>query len=330
MKMRLLNRQVLAVAAPACFIAFFAQAGSAAQPRPVDPLSVEVQLEDALRFVDLFVKTDGNPSAEQLQELYLDPGSKAIEIFTPWRIESAANLAARIAEDPASYREAIERCLPLVRSTESDLRSIYLGFRGLLPEKQLPQIAVIFGAGNSGGTAQPGMQVLGLEALCKIAPDEASFRTLMRSFYAHETVHTLQRLDDNIYSKQPLLAAAIAEGTADYIAMLVTGEIPSPTRANWARQNETMVFAEFAKDMEVTGNMTIDQKTRDASFARWIGNASNPPEGWPSELGYWVGMRIAQGYVENATDRHTAIRELLVFDDPAEVLAKSGIDSLKS
>ena len=80
-----------------------------ATPQSLDPLTAEVELDDAERFVRLFEETNGAPTPAQLQEGYLDPGGKAIEIFTPWRIENAENLAARIAENPELYREAIAR-----------------------------------------------------------------------------------------------------------------------------------------------------------------------------------------------------------------------------
>ena len=45
--------------------------------------------------------------------------------------------------------------------------------------------------------------------------------------------------------------------------------------------------------------------------------------GWPSDMGYWLGMQIAKAYVEHSPDPHAAIRELLALQDPAEILRKS-------
>jgi hypothetical protein len=310
-----------AVAALACFAAL----GAMAEPSGVDPLAIAVELDDAERFAELFRTSAGAPTAEALQAHYLDPAGRGVEIFTPWRIRDAQNLAQAIALDPAPYRDAIERCLPLVRQTEPDLRAIYLGFRGLLPEQPLPRISVVFGAGNSGGTADRDLQVLGLEVLCRLAPDDAAFRRLMRHFYAHETVHTFQRIDAARFANDPLLASALAEGTADYLARLVTGEMPDPERARWAEAHAAFVLAEFARDIAAARSQALTEVQRNAVMRRWVGNAGSPPEGWPSELGYWVGMTIAEGYVANAPDRAAAIRELLRLDDPRAVLAGSGI-----
>lgn len=294
-----------------------------------DALSAQVELDDAERFAKLFNETNGEPTAEQLQERYLDAGGRALEIFTPGRIVDAHNLAISIAENKNAYRDAIERCLPLVQHTQDDLRSIYLSFRGLLPERPLPRIAVVFGGANSGGTAGPDMQVLGLEVLCEIAPDEAAFRELMRTFYAHETVHTLQRYDGPKVDADPMLTAAISEGTADYLALLVTGKVPDFDRNAWASERRAFVLGEFAVDLATARDRGLDSETRDTAFYRWFANAGSAPEGWPSELGYWVGMQIASGYVENARDPHAAIRRLLTFEDPAEILAQSGVPLLQ-
>lgn len=318
MKMQHIRRTGVALA---CLAAL----GGMADAPGVDPLAITVELDDAERFAELFRTSAGAPTAETLQAQYLDPAGRGVEIFTPYRIRNAQHLAAVIARDPAPYRDAITRCLPLVRQTEPDLRAIYLGFRGLLPEMPLPRIAVVFGAGNSGGTAQSDMQVLGLEVLCRLAPEDAAFRRLMRHFYAHETVHTLQRIDEARFKEDPLLASALAEGTADYIARLVTGEMPDPERARWAEAKREFVLAEFARDIAAARDPALSETQRNAVLRRWVHNAGNPPEGWPSELGYWMGMTIAEGYVANAPDRAAAIRELLRLEDPRAVLARSGI-----
>lgn len=314
-------RRVMLVFVPAVLLS----QPAIAQTGTVDPLAITVELDDAERFAALFRTSGGAPTAEALQVQYLDPAGRGVEIFTPYRIGNAQNLAAEITRNPQSYRDAIERCLPLVRRTEPDLRAIYLGFHGLLPELPLPRIAIVFGAGNSGGTAESDMQVLGLEVLCRLAPDDAAFRRLMRHFYAHETVHTFQRIDEKRITDDPLLVSALAEGTADYIARLVTGETPDPERARWAEANATFIMAEFARDIAAARDPALSETQRNAVLHRWVHNAGNPPEGWPSELGYWVGMTIVDGYVANAPDRAVAIRELLRLEDPRAVLARSGI-----
>lgn len=317
-------RLLLASASIACAVPVAAQDASPAHGGGVDPLSASIDRSDAERFIALWQETGGHPTAEQLQARYIDPGSHALEVFTQGRIENGTRLAAVIARDNAAYADAIARCYPLVMEADGELRATYLALHGLLPEQPLPQIAVLFGAGNSGGTAAPGVQVLGLEVLCSLAGDEDAFRRMLRSFFAHETVHTMQDIGGDARDADPLLAWALREGTADYIAALVTGGILDTARDEWARTNEEQVLADFAADRAILLDPQAEQAAQEEAIYRWFANAGSPPEGWPSELGYWVGMRVAADYVANATDPHAAIRDLLALRDPVAVLEASG------
>ena len=292
----------------------------------VDPLTVRVDDSAAQRFAKLWRSTNGKPTAAQIQAGYLAQGGRGIEVFTPNRIVSAERLATTIAKKPELYADAVDRCLPWVSDTNAQLRSIYLGLKGLFPTRELPQIAVVFGANNSGGTAGPGIQVIGLEVICRLSPDRAAFDEIMRQFFAHETVHTFQQ-ESNGPSKDPLLAAALSEGVPDYVTMLVTGRAPDAKRDAWAREHEASVWRDFRRDSEIVragthakGEMTPAAKQ---VFRRWFANAGDPPAGWPSELGYWVGMRISEAYVDRAAAPHAAIEDLIRAADPAAILARS-------
>jgi len=287
-------------------------AGTQAQAQEREALAPEVALgamvhtEDADRFVALFNKGEVGPDAEALQREYLDSGSPAVAIFTPGRIESATNLAEAIARNPAAYRDAIERCLPVVKDSSRELRAIYLGLHGLFPERPLPQVHALFGAGNSGGTADASAQVLGLEVLCSISSDEEALRQVLRMFYAHETVHTWQKQTDKELAN-PLLGAILQEGGADYIASLVLGRDPDPVKANWAAPRETELWHQLQADLALFDDPAHSTpEERDKALKRWVANYQNSPEGWPFEVGYWMGMRIWQRYVAASSDVHGA------------------------
>ena len=298
-----------------------------APPQGADPLTATVDDSAVRRFASLFNETHGKPTAPQIQARYLADGGRALEVFTPHRIVSAEHLTTVVAANPQLYSDAINRCLPWVESTNAQLRSTYLGLRGLLPDRPLPQIAVVIGANNSGGTAGSGIQVIGLEVICRLSPTEADFDDVMRQFFAHETVHTFQSAEqDN--AANGLLAAALQEGVPDYIAGLVTARVPNPDRDRWARTREPWIWQQFQADAAIvragTSAKGVMNQTAGAAYHRWFANAGTPPAGWPSELGYWVGMRIAEAYVAASSDPHAAIERLINPDDPASMLRGSG------
>jgi hypothetical protein len=120
----------------------------------VDPLAADIDARDALRFAHL-MKDGSVATADILQRGYLDGAGLGVKIFTPNRIVDAQHLARAIAARPDNYRYAIRECLPQLPALRNDLRAIYLAYAGLLPERPLPAIHIVFGAGNSGGNGEP-------------------------------------------------------------------------------------------------------------------------------------------------------------------------------
>lgn len=291
----------------------------------VDPLQAEIDARDALRFAQL-MEGDRIPTAEILQRDYLNGAGLGVHIFTPGRIVDAKRLARAVAAKPENYRYAIRECLPQLPALRSDLRAIYLAYAGLLPKRPLPAIHIVFGAGNSGGTASAEAQVIGLEVTCLPGTTPEQFRTKMRAFFAHETVHTWQGDQTPQALADPMLSQALLEGVADYLAALVTGETPDLRRDAWARQRESWLWQEFQRDrlaMQADSDSVRDPLAS-VRFRRWFANYGSAPEGWPYEAGYWVGMRIAEAYVARAHDKRAAIRDLLELRDPGAILKASG------
>jgi hypothetical protein len=249
-----------------------------------------------------------------------------VKVFTPGRIRDAQHLAAVVAKKPDTYRYAIRACLPQLPALRGDLHAIYLAFAGLLPERPLPAIDVVFGANNSGGTADSSRQVLGLEVICPPGTTPEQFRTTMRGFFAHETVHTWQADETPAALADLLLSQALREGGADYLATIVTGAIPHLDRDAWARPQEARLWQEFQRDRETIrgSHDDVNKLVASSQFRRWFANCGSAPAGWPCEAGYWIGMRIAEAYVARASDKRAAIRDLLELRDPAAILKASG------
>lgn len=302
-------------------------------PQPgYDPLDAQVDLTDAYRFADVFRATGGLPTADALQTGYLDGAGRGIEIFTPGRISSAENLAARVAARSADYKTAIETCLPVVEASNAELRAIYLALANLFPGRKLPEIHAVFGAFNSGGTAASDAQVIGIEVICDISDGPGGVRETLRTFYAHETVHALQpSVEAKIEASDLLLTASLREGMADFVSLLVTGVQPSAERDTWAKAREAELWAEFLADrafirerIKIPADMNTDDPEVFARFRRWHGNYGAAPEGWPHEMGYWFGQQICQAYFDQAEDKRAAITDLMALENPERILELSG------
>ncbi len=294
----------------------------------VNPLTVEIDVSDAERFATLFAQSNGRPTPEQIQNGYLDNAGQGVQKFTPYRIENADNLAKAIAGDPDRYAYAIKTCLPLIKGLTAEMRAIYLAYKGLLPERELPPVYVVFGANNSGGTAQSDAQILGLEVHCGPGVTPEKFRSVMREMFAHETVHSWQGQPNAKAMADPLLLYTLREGVPDYLASIVTGQTQKIELNSWASAHRKMLFSQFTKDRAIVRSGTKSDGTMDdnakAALNRWLYNYNNPPSGWQSDAGYWLGSQIAKTYVERSADKNAAIKELIDLNDPSAILQVTG------
>ena len=149
-------------------------------------------LDDANRFEKLFRASSGELTAAAIQEHYIEPGSKGIEIFTPFRIQNAENLANYIEGNREIYEKALTVCLPAARQADTHVANVLDSIKTMLGQTQSAPAYILFGAGNSGGTASTDGLVIGLEVICKLSDTERQAQATIQEFVAHEIVHVYQ------------------------------------------------------------------------------------------------------------------------------------------
>lgn len=290
-------------------------------PGEVAPVSQVMFFEDAERFSALMAN-DGLPDAAMLQAAYIDPGSRGVEIFTPGRIQSADNLARRIAEKPDAYRHAIEVCLPIVRDLQVSVSETLAAVSGALGMKDLEREGdypdtvpayFVFGAGNSGGTATADALVIGLEVVCA-GKDASNARLALEEFVAHEVTHSYQQQVRAPGAGGSLLEMVLTEGMADFMMELVLSgpNLSDADRAAYGLVHEARLWSELKADIDsgVPGR------------GDWMYGPGR--DGRVADLGYWIGKRICQTYYEKASDKTAALQNLLLLEDPEAILAESG------
>src|SRR3546814_1453563 len=75
----------------------------------------------------------------------------------------------------------------------------------------------------------------------------------------------------------------------------MTGSVAYPLLHQWAKGRE--------KELETIFLAEKDQK---AIGSRWLYNQKGAG-GWPGDLGYWIGYRVAKSYYDRAPDKTAAI-----------------------
>jgi len=268
-----------------------------------DPFNVSFVTTDIKNFWKAFDRMDTEPQTNPFEDIYLKPGSAGVQAFTIGRIENATALLNTVRELKNDYEKARLNSLRML-DNEKQCRAAFMALKYLYPEAVYPNVYFVIGRFNSGGYSNLKGLIIGAEM---IQPAAVPY------IVAHELIHYQQ---DNIPKKSlDLLAACINEGSADFIGELISGGGPNIQTHNYANANEAKLWSEFKEIMD----------DREDSHD-WMYNYK-PKNGYPPDLGYWIGYKITEAYYEKASDKKKAISDILHIKDFKKFLNESGYAS---
>ena len=280
-----------------------------------DPEAAEIITEDIERFWEAY---DAGASAKDFQEIYLDQGTKGLRDYARDSIEDGYKLAERV-ENHSSFYTSIRPQTLNVLAFEPNIREVFENLKAIYPEATFPDVYFVIGKMSAGGKEyrNSGL-VVGTEKYVQTDStplhelNDWRQRTLHSSekipvIIAHELIHRQQ--DRN--SGSVTLSAALYEGSADFIASLISGE-PLATGAHaFAQTREESLWREFEEIMY------------GEDFKGWFGGDSGVT-GRPPDLGYWMGYKIAEAYYEKAEDKTQAVADIIQMKDADAFLEASG------
>jgi hypothetical protein len=246
---------------------------------------------------------------------YLRAGTPGLNAYRRKFDVGRPELCAALHRDPDRYAR-LAVMLPRLDSAGDTIRMLFARFQTLSPGAVMPAVYFVVGNGISGGTTTRGS-----------APVILIGTELMRStdgvprMVAHELAHTQQRypwwatIDAGPrFIRGTLLQQTLKEGTADVVAEVLTGE---PKRDSYGETHEAELWAQFQRDMHGRDYREWLYNGRDQ------GSHSRRPTR-PTDLGYWMGYRIAKAYYERSADKARALHEMLTIRDFDAFLAASG------
>jgi uncharacterized protein YjaZ len=158
-------------------------------------------------------------------------------------------------------------------------------FQALYPEAVFPDVYLVVGVANSGGTTSDRGLLIGAEM---------HVRAPVPVIVIHELVHFEQKSR----SSKVLLDQSLREGAADFVSSQVTGRTINEHVREWAEPRRDQLFQEFA------------QKAHGQDFKGWLYDGDRIKDR-PADLGYWIGAEIASDYYDRATDKPVALREIM-------------------
>jgi hypothetical protein len=304
-------------------LVFFSQFRSVAQSA-----KQKVFTEDIYHFWEAFdsvaVQGDSVRRVQLIQKLYIDRGTEGLHAFMKARNYSAALYEDLIKRYPKFWASVRANTLAAGTKGEEIEKSI-VRFRQLYPALKEARMYFTIGGLRSGGTTDDDKVLIGSEiATADAATDVSEFpnkwlagvfkeQSLDNLVYLniHEYVHTQQQQS----SGNTLLAAAIKEGSCDFIAEKVMGTPIQRNYINYGRSHEAEVKKDFLAEMFAPDR------------SRWLANGANAPV--MADLGYFVGYAICNAYYNTSANKGKAIAEIIHLNYSNEkgveaFLARSG------
>ena len=122
---------------------------------------------------------------------------------------------------------------------------------------------------------------------------------LIPHIVALELVHYQQKYPEG---ERTLLHESIKEGSADFIAELISGKNINTHLHDYGNPRERELWTEFKREMNRT------------NVNDWLYNGS-AAKGRPADLGYYIGYKICEAYYRAAKDKKQAVKEILEIKD---------------
>ncbi len=275
------------------------------------PPRVAIVTSDVDRFFALYDDPALAADPDQLAARYLADATPGLQQFMALRRITPERLAKALREKSQLYIDA-RGCAAKLGNVRTRLVAATDRLAALYPAAKFPPITIAIGRGTTAGTANAKGLYIGLETLCMAKFMEADDEDRFVHVIAHEYVHAQQPLAQVESPDDTVLHAAMVEGAAEFVAEQMTGSVAYPVLHAWTAGREQELETAF-----------LPEKDGKANGSRWLYNQQGK-DGWPGDLGYWVGYRVAKAYYARSADKTEAIRSIIEMKDPAAFLAESG------
>ena len=269
----------------------------------------------------------GADTTATFQKLVIDRASEPFKKFIRKGNISAGNYTLQIRKYPRFYKSIRANSLRLAGS-EKEIRLLVKKFRDIYPDMVSAGICIAFGNFHTGGTIYAdnktklvyvGLEFHGLDSSAVVS----EFNPLMKDYLSrsnfyrtiiHELVHVQQQTHGRSVTKayygDKLIHAVLREGIADFVAKHI-----------YPGGNDGK-YVEYGLQYEVLLKKKLEGEMWKPDKSYWIYN-SNPTEGQPSDLGYFMGARIARAFYEKNKNKNV-IKQIIEIKNIKEFIEQSG------
>lgn len=278
---------------------------------------------DIANFWEVFDQSDKEDAQETIERCYFQRATPGLSAFIAARIGSSQELLHIIKQKHMYYNAIRDNTLQL-HKLESQIRDTFQNLKSLLETTVFPPTYFVIGCFSSGGIAFPGGQVIGTEFFAR---DEQTPThelnqwelgntrplTQLPAIIAHELIHFVhsQHQPELKVEDFTVLDLAVVEGLAEYFGEVISKQRSTSPHMLYGYQHEHELWQRFSAEMHTN-------KTQN-----WFYQGSNVSQE-PADLGYFIGYRIVQHFVENAKDKQSAFLKLLTTKSFVTIFEQSG------
>ncbi|MGV3541415.1 MAG: TPR end-of-group domain-containing protein [Rufibacter sp.] len=284
-----------------------------------NPSAAKIVAADIDNFYKAFelVRKDTAQAQEIFKKHYFEKGSIGLEDFYASKIKNEQAFSKSVLQNQRFFASI----KPTVTKVEDFKKSIYSSFnqfKDLYPKAVFPDVYFVMGRFTSNGTASDNGLLIGTEVMSKTAANSMKSWSNWQKEHilnydqipvtvVHELIHFNQQ---GMKKENTLLKYALIEGSAEFIAELVTGK----TDGNYAAYEgrELQIWDDFKKDMYLN------------KYDEWL-SAKEPQR--PRNGMYWAGYQICKSYYAQAEDKKQAVADMLNIKDYLNFFVQSKVDA---
>lgn len=283
-----------AIASLLFFTPFFCLAQTVNFPQsPLDAKFVTSDLPNFWKAFDSVGLSKANPF-----DRYIAQGTKGVRGFVPNRILSADSLLSMVKRKRETY-EGFRDIEKRIKEKEKETLPYFYALEYWYPDAIYPPVYFVFGRFNSGGTTCEDGLIVGAEKLTDL--------DRLPNTVVHESIHFQQKWPSD---SPTLLQQCILEGSADFMAELLTGRSANEKAYAYGDKHEDALKKEFLTRMD------------GEDYQDWLYGTSGKDDR-PNDLGYWIGFKIVKAYFDKAIDKHKAVKDILTVKDYHALLKTS-------
>ena len=308
-----------------CFLLICLFSASAIAQKP--NFTVYIETSDIGNFWTAYDEVQKISNTEQkistFQKLYVYKATPGLKDFVQSRNFTSEQWIESFESKPKFWK-SIRNKTEEIQKDFKNIETLYQNFSQLYTDFSPPKIYFTMGNLKGGGTVINGNLIIGSELaasdktvdyseLSKNYQDRMKINSGIIFLTAHELVHTQQNLRG---TKTNLLGLCLKEGSADFIAELLTGKKVEAPYIDYGMKHQDFLWNDFQKEM------------KGDNFQNWLSNTAVIKDR-PADLGYFMGYIITKRFYERSGNKKLAINTIINLDfsnttETEQFLDKSG------